>query len=306
MQGIIALAGLGPLAAACLLFFIGMRSLWVACVVFVLVMFWATYPFLQFHWRHVFHLEFLVIAVWISVGILGWQTIRDAARSRTWRPALVRASKAGFVVGGLLAFFVASIAIARGVQTSRARAVFGQYDNAPAEAMATRVEQVRPGMSRIVPAVFQSEGFSRRFEQAMLVVELHPEKCSQPAVNVNIRYAEHGPSAAQDFNFSRALTIPVVHTASGPTRVFVPVYSVPVGDGGAYGFSDVEVPAAAVACVNVSRARQAERSALMLDVTLQPAWAQQPLHERVYLGSLVPERLWLKMAQWWPGIADIG
>jgi len=305
-RGIMTLAGLGPLAAGCLLLFIGMRGLWNALVAFVLLMFWTTYPFLQFHWRHVFHLEILAFAVCISAGVLAWRTICDAARDRSWHATIVRASKAGLLVAGLLASVVATIAVARTVQTSRVRALFRQYDDAPARAATARVEQARPGFSRIVPSVVQTDGFSRRFEQAMLVLDFHPKRCSQPAVDVNIRYADHGPSAAPEFNFSHEMTVPVGRTGSAPTRVFVPVYSVPIGSDSVYAFTDLEVPDAAAGCIGVSRARQVEQSPLLLDVTLQPGWAEQPLFERVYLGSIVPERLWLKMARWWPRIAELG
>jgi hypothetical protein len=90
-----------------------------------------------------------------------------------------------------------------------------------------------------------------------------------------------------------------------PTRVFLPVYSVPLGEG-VYRFSGVELPAADAACASISRARQIERLPLLLDVTLLPGWDSESPHQRVYLGLILPERLWLKVAQWWPRVAALG
>ena len=303
-QAVLALIGAGPLVAACLLVLIAMRRPWDACVAFVVLLFWTTFPFLQFGLRHVFHLEMLIIAVVMATVLLAWRTVSDTIRGGSWVETIRRASKSAVLVSALFACIVAAIAAGRGLQASRVRALFDEYAGAPTEPVSTSLERVDDLRVRLVPAVFEAAGFPARFEQGMLVLMFRPHACAHSRVGLNVRYEAYG-TAGSALDFSRELTVPVASGAAMPTRVFLPVYSVPLGEG-VYRFSGVELPAADAACASISRARQIERLPLLLDVTLLPGWDSESPHQRVYLGPILPERLWLKVAQWWPRVAALG
>src|SRR6476660_2652045 len=79
------LAGAGPMIAALLLVLIGLRDRIAACVGLAVLWFWAAYPYLQFHGRHVFHLEIVIIVVMLWAASLAVRTAVDIQAARAWR-----------------------------------------------------------------------------------------------------------------------------------------------------------------------------------------------------------------------------
>src|SRR5205085_2733297 len=128
---LLALSGAGPAAAAFLLVLIGMRDRIAACVAFALLSFWAVYPYLQFHERHVFHLEILTIVVLLWAAALSWRTIAAARADNAWVYQRRRALQSLATVAALVGAAVGCVAIARAVQVPRARELFAQYVGAP-------------------------------------------------------------------------------------------------------------------------------------------------------------------------------
>jgi hypothetical protein len=63
----LSLIGSGPLVAFALLLIVGLSNLRDEAVGVALLLFWTAYPFFQFHGRHTFHLEFLVIAGFMAL-----------------------------------------------------------------------------------------------------------------------------------------------------------------------------------------------------------------------------------------------
>ena len=108
-----------------------------------------------------------------------------------------------------------------------------------------------------------------------------------------------------EYDFSMQVTLPATHDRSAATRVFFPAYAIDLGQGNWARFAGVEVGEDGAACVRLSRVRGIDE-AIWLDATLAPGWRQQPLYERLYLGPAFPERVWLKIAHWWPAVAALG
>ena len=177
------------------------------------------------------------------------------------------------LVAGLGVASIVVMAIGRAIQTPQARALLQRYEEAATEPLPSG-------------PIFDSPGPGTRVQQAMLAVET---SCVQPVV-VTVHYL-----ATQDHDFTRLMTLPA------KARAFVPVYAMDEPRGEPSRFAGVEGPA----CIHVSRVRCIDQL-LWVDATLAPGWREAPLHQRVYIGAAFPERIWLKIAQWWPSFAALG
>ena len=293
----LALVGVGPLAAAWLLVLIGMRDRIAACVAFVLLMFWACYPYLQFHERHVFHLEILTILVLLWAARLSWLTVAAVRADVAWatgRRMLWSAS----LLAGLVGCCVIAVAIAREMQEPRAHEVFAQYANAAEEPVEVQRASAAADVVRLEPALFDVAAAPQRIQQAMLVLDV-TSACGPHEVSVHVRYEGTGAT-----DFSRDLTV-AVGSKGASSRAFLPVYSLERADGVSR-FVSVDIPAAAAPCLRLARARELERVPLMLDAVLSRDWQSQPLAQQLYIGPILPERVWLRVARWWPRVAGLG
>jgi hypothetical protein len=184
---------------------------------------------------------------------------------------LVRA--AGLVVA-LGVAWVAVLVSARAAQTPQARALLRGYEQAA-------VEPLAPGA-----ALFDPPGRGVRVQQAMIAIDV---SCTQPAV-VSVRY-----QAPKDFDLTRPVALPA------KARAFLPVYAIDAPNREPSRFVGVEGPA----CIHVSRVRGIDQL-LWIDATLTPGWMDAPLYQRVYIGTAFPQRVWLKIAHWWPSFATLG
>jgi hypothetical protein len=292
------LAGAGPLLAATLIVLIGMTRPRDAVVGFVLVGFFAAYPFLQFHGRHVFQLEFLVIGMLVWLASLGW---RAAVSKPGPLPSLVWRSMA--LMTAMCVAVAAAVAVARTVQKGGARTLLAAYDQAPTEAVpATRIS-LDDGRVRLLTPMFDDASQEPGPRYALVVVDVLPDRCASSSVDLTFRYQRLGVPA--DLDFSRLVTVPAAAAVREPTRVFFPAY----GKGGSdpeAGFIGIDVPAAQVDCIRVARVRDTRSLPLLLDATLPPGWENRPLYARVGLAPLMPESVWVRVARWWPGLAALG
>jgi len=294
----LALSGIGPVAAAYLLLLIGIRDRFAAVVAFLLLAFWAAYPYLQFHGRHVFHLEILTIVVLLWDATLSWRMIAAVRLDPTAMPDGKRVVKSLAVVGALAGAAVASLGVARLVQKPKVRALLERYANAPEEQLnEARVLAART--IRLSPSVFEPASPGIRVQHAMLVLEV-ADTCA-PVIPVHVRYESARMTAV---DFSRDLV--VRRDGSHSSRLFIPVYSIEVGEGRWSRFASVEVPEALAQCVRLFRARELERLPLLLDARLPEDWRARRMYQPLYLGSMLPERVWLRLARWWPTIAELG
>jgi hypothetical protein len=101
------------------------------------------------------------------------------------------------------------------------------------------------------------------------------------------------------------VTLPAASDPARSTRVFFPAYDIVRPDGRHVRFAAIDVPESGAACVRLSRVDGIDRD-LWLDATLAPDWRNQPLYQRLYIAPLFPERVWLRIAHWWPSLAAIG
>ena len=116
-----AFKGFGLLALAGVLVLMGMEGLRYACIAFLLLFMWATYPFIEFHGRHIFQFEVLVPAV-IALGCsLLRRFVRAIALRGVRRETIAQAVKSAATVGALFAVIGVTLAVARAVQVPRAQ-----------------------------------------------------------------------------------------------------------------------------------------------------------------------------------------
>ena len=292
------LSGAGPLIAVSLLVLIGMTRVRDALVGFALLLFWTAYPFLQFHGRHVFQLEFLVIGTLVWLLSLAWRAaVSKPAPARTliWRSVALTAA--------LCVAVAAAVGAARSVQKPRAHALLTAYDQAATEVVPSTRMPLDDGRVRLLTPIFDDAGQEPGMRYAMLVVDFPPERCVPAPVEVTFRYQRVGVPAELDF--SHTVSVPAVAPGSKPGRVFFPAYGIGGGDPSP-GFIGIEVPAVEADCVRVVQIRDTRSLPLLLDATLLPGWESGPLHARVGLIALLPEAVWVRVARWWPGLAALG
>lgn len=297
--GMLMLSGAGPMIAALLVVLIGMRDRIAACLAFIVLGIWAAYPYLQLQGRHVFHLEIVSIVLLLWAAELTVRTAIEIVRERSWLTAGKRAGLSLATLTALVLSGVAGIGLVRLIQQPRARAVFEKYAQAANERVDIR--QTDGGaVTHLDAELFEPAQSRDRIQQAMLVVEL-AAGCASSDMVVHVRYQRIG---LEDIDFSRDVSM--TSPAHGSTRAFVPVYSLETADGRTSRFAGVDVPAAALRCVRLSRARAAEKMPLLLDAMLPDDWRSQPIYRRLYLGTVMPERVWLRIARWWPRVSELG
>jgi len=277
----LAFIGAGPLVAIGILIVLSLSSVRDGLLGFVLLLFWTTYPFIQFHGRHTFHLEFLVIASFVGFLSLLARSVRHIAQGR--RPSLKQTGRATGLLAGLLVVSIVFIAGARAVQAAQVQRLLTTYERARADVITSPA------------ALFGTAAPAPVVQQAMIVVDVSASGCARPPGVVTLRYP---PDADADFTQD-------VRVSVRPARIFAPVYAMTSAKSGPVAFSGVEVPPESAACVRVSQVRGIE-PLLWVDATLAPGWQNGPLHQRVYIGTAFPERVWLKLAHWWPSLATVG
>ncbi|HUK33167.1 MAG TPA: hypothetical protein VLV86_04590, partial [Vicinamibacterales bacterium] len=297
----LALSGVGPMAAFALLVLIGTRNRVAAILGFVILLFWGAYPYLQLQGRHVFHLEIVTIAALLWTAQMLWRTLRETMTNNSWRQVGRRALQSFATVTGLILVGILGLGLLRNVQVPRVRALFDHYVDAPQERVDVQ-EAVEPDrLVRLRTAMFEPPGPAARIQQAMLVMDVM-SSCGSDDIPVHVRYERAGTT---ELNFSRDFTVSASSRAES-TRVFVPVYSIEMANGSVSRFVSVDVPAAAKKCVRLSRARELEQIPLMLDASLPYDWRSRPLYQRLYIAPIMPERVWLRVARWLPRVAEIG
>jgi len=278
------LIGTGVLVALLILFFVSLSHVKDGLIAFAVIVFWTAYPFIQFHGRHVFHLEILVIALFVALLSLVARSVRQFTQ-RAW-PSMTQALRATALVFGLIAASILILLGTRAVQSLGVQQLLTSYEKAATGPAAPA-------------SIFDPPASGAPFQQVMLSVDVTAKACEAPPEILTIRY-----QAVKDRDFSREFRLPAT-PAGKTTRVFVPVYAMDAPGGEASRFTGIDVPPAAAACVRISRVRGIDQL-LWVDATLAPGWQRQPLHQRLYLGAAFPERVWLKIAQWWPAFAALG
>jgi hypothetical protein len=298
----LALIGSGPLAAALLIVLLGCSRLRDGLVASLVLLFVGTYPVIQFNGRHTFHLEFLIIGVFIwLVSLLSRSGRAVAARRVPSTQAVMSAAAAAAVVAVI---WIVLMFVTRAIQIPGARALFASYESATAQPVRLTETARGAGNVRLAADAFASQTRGR-LQQQFFVADIVPGSCSQTPEHLTVRYLDDENRAPVEYDFSTEVMLPVLSDQTRPTRVFFPAYDVVRPDGGHVRFAAIDVPESGAGCVRLSRVGGLDRD-LWLDATLTPDWRDQPLYQRLYIAPLFPERVWLRLAHWWPSLAALG
>ena len=298
----LALIGSGPLAAALLIVLLGCSRLRDALAASAVLLFVGTIPVIQFHGRHTFHLEFLVIGIFIWLISLLVRGGRAVAAHRV--PSAHAALRAAATVAVVAVVWILLMFVTRAIQIPGARALFARYESARTDPLRLTETARDAGNVRLAADAFAAQAHGR-LQQQLFVVDVTPGACAMPPTLLTVRYLDDGNREPVEYDFSSELMLPVTSDPSRSTRVFFPAYDIVRPDGGHVRFAAIDVPESGAGCVRLSRVDGIERD-LWLDATLPPDWRELALHQRLYIAPLFPERVWLRIAHWWPSLAAIG
>jgi hypothetical protein len=299
------LEGSGPLAVTAVLVLTGMERLRYACIAFLLLCGWAAYPSLQYQFRHMFHLEFLVLAAIAAGGSLTWQRMsrfRYQRGQESARESMTRALKSTTTVGALFLTAGLTLVVARAIQVPKAQGLLTGYLSAPVDPVAATSDALPDGRIRLEASVFGSPP-DDGVQTALLVAEIVPDRCGpSSSMAATFRYELPDPDPGFTFDFSRQTKVPLIHGAGFATRVFLPVYAIYQGKTLISRFTGVEVPASYVSCVQLYRVRNLAPLPLLLPATLTPGWKHDKLYQQLRLDAAVPPAVRHFFIRWWPSV----
>jgi len=273
------LDGWGPALVAAAIAVIGTYRILYACLAFALVWFWGALPALEFHGRHTFHLEFVVLATiaWgcaLLIDLVRVTQSRELAADRTRR-----ALKSVATVTALFAMVALAVVLARAVQIPRARQLLMSYASAASMPIEATPTPLSNGWVRLAVDVFRPGSDRDADQEALIQAEFDFARCGTPSVvSAAFRYDVDRSWIDQ---FSRERTYDYL---GAPTRVFLPVYSLTRDWRVVARFAGIDVPASFAGCVRLSRLTDPGSLALSIPVTLEPDWPRK-LYQRVRIGK---------------------
>lgn len=218
------------------------------------VAYFGGYPMLQFGVRHYFHLEVLT---WWGIGFLIQQSF-NRVRTGAW-PAL-QCRRAAVVCGVLAIATLVSLVTVRAVQQRRARTMFEQYIDAPSTAIASK----GAAADKTIRVPVQHSPAADPYPADVVAIDADVARCG-PHSSVTFVYSEPEPEFTH--------MVPVGGDArAGVVKLFEPVYR---------RFEGVRLSGGAAQCVTrIAMLSAPERIPVLLSVTLQPGWQDEPLYER--------------------------
>lgn len=274
--------GLGLTLFVLLALIVSMHSIRVATFMCALVAFLGAYPAIQFHQRHVFHLE--ILSLWLlgfAVSCLGLLMARgtdlvlplepvDHRRGRIRRPLLFAAGVATVVLLPLTALRV--------YQQRTATALLSTYDEAKRDPIAISPTSIGSGHVRVaLPSDHPSRHARRSMWSEMLAVEIGADGCPAARPSLTFRYRAADP--AVDFSRRYAVNRPA---AGGVTTVYFPAYE--TGEASPnpalLAIDGLEIAEPDWPCVKqVSRFADPDAFPLLLAAVLPVNWRSLPMHE---------------------------
>jgi hypothetical protein len=234
------------------------------------VLYFGSYPALQFANRHFFHLEFVT---WWAAGFLihlaltkGPLLIRGGARDAV-KPGAFRRAAVG--LAAVASVLVVTLWMLRAYQELTLRPLLHRYVGAEKDEVSSR----RVPQGGFVPIASAAAATDPETAE-LLEVNLNLPRCGDTA-SVTFRYDK-----ALRHDFSRTFTLRDHAGSEGPTRIIVPVYR---------GFQGLELPDAAPGCIGGAyRVRRPDQFRLMLIGILPPNWERARLYQRFRDWTLVP------------------
>jgi hypothetical protein len=231
---------------------------------------------IQFHQRHVFHLEVLSLFTYGCLLHVGWQLLR---RPRPSRALVVPVVVKGTVVAlGLAAFVVVPVSAARAYQARNIATLFSEYESA-AVAQIEAAPSVQPDGQLFLAAPLEPSARREHFiDTNALVITVGGDRCDTDAVALRLRYRAVPPFV----DLTRQTIVPVPAAGAGSVRLLFPVYNVGARLDGRESprFLGVEVAAPEASCIqSLARFREPDKFPFLLESLLLPDWRQRPLYE---------------------------
>jgi hypothetical protein len=234
---------------------------------------------LQYHERHVVHLEVgSVLLIIVALDWLlrrAWQAIvlRTPVSSIVEPFARPRLLRLVFMMAGIALVFIVPLAVLRAIQQPIVRDLFESY-SAQLPQGQPFTAQVEDNDVALVTPSSEPPSTSSQLRTQFLAADFDGARCPFDRVTATIRYA----TSRFDNNFSRMLAVTIPE--SGTARAWFAVYDYDDHAGGdTYRFTGLELPAAQLPCLSsLARVVRVESLPLLVDAVLPPQWAQAKLY----------------------------
>ena len=291
------LSGLSPLLVLITFLLVFARGSRPAALLLLCLLYFGSYPSIQFETRHVFHLEF--ISLWM-LGFIVQQAARQIrllapyGQRRTWRerlslpkawwrPALRRVVAPAL---GLVLILLGPLYILRMVQKWHMNDVLQAYADANIAPLRVNTVSVNSHASLVAPpdsALQTTVGDPLHTEY--LMAEFSTRRCDYSSVDFVVRYREPVAYLAGRpayrfglplWDLSQRWTVHLSEEAQQTSRVFFPVYQMPsLG----VEFGGLEMPSAQVDCLKgLYRIQDLDQLPLPTGfiINLPPDWKERP------------------------------
>ena len=231
---------------------------------------------IQFHQRHVFHLEVLSLFTYGCLLHFGWQLVR---RRNVWRSSLVPIAVRSTVVAlGIAAFVVFPVFAARAFQSSNVATLFSDYEAAELVGIEATPALQPDGQLLLAAPLEPSEQPKHFIDTNALIITVGGDQCDADAVPLRLRYR----AVPHFVDLTRQTVVPVPAAGAGSTRLLFPLYGVGARLHGRESpqFIGVEVAPAEAPCIQSLRLfKEPDKFPLLLESLLLPDWRQRPLYE---------------------------
>lgn len=240
-----------------------------AVMLTALCAYFTTYSVIQFHQRHVMHLELIPIAA--MVFVLQTVVMRDWRGSR---------SRVLLFLLAVLAALALPLMVARWYQQRELMGLFNAYLAAPMTSLAMQPSPLDDGRVQLIRDDGQAREWSQAHPDAVLTEYVVAElgACAEPVVTMTLRY--HGTTDRESFERDYQVASP---PPGQITRVMIATFAYHNSSADIwYHWRGFDMPADQASCLQrVSKMSSPERFPVLLNVTLAPDWDQRPLYARL-------------------------
>ena len=238
---------LSPLVAACILAVVAGVVSW--RLFGVLVLFGIVVPGLtaiQFHPRHVFHLEVLPLLTYGCLLHAAWVLARDR---EMLRPAAIRAAalQAAVIAFAVAVLVVVPVTAARAYQERNVTKLLSSYESAELERIDSAAAPQPDGRVLLAVPLDASEHPGHFVDTNVLSITVGGDQCDTDSVPLTLRYRSVAPFS----DFTRQTMMPAPAAGQAPSRLLFPVYTLGARSASreSQRFVGVEVAAADEPCI---------------------------------------------------------
>lgn len=274
--------GLGLTLCALVVLAVSVESIRLAAFLCALVAFLGAYPAIQFHPRHIFHLE--ILSLWLlgfAISSLGLLAARGTDLVSGLEPAdngTRRIRRLLLFAGGLVVAILLPLVTLRAYQQRTATALLSTYEAAKRDPIAVAPASADGGRVRAALSGDPASRHARRsMWSEMLAVEIGAEGCPSARPSLTFRYRTADPAV----DFSRTFDVKRP-AAGGVTTVYFPFYE--TGDASPnpalLAIDGLEIAQSDWPCVKgVSRFADPGAFPLLLAAVLPVNWRSLPMHQ---------------------------